>query len=99
MNQLENLITRAKGLISKLENLLPANAPPVDWQSTAWRWVKIDGKSQLLAIAKPHLIALNNIHFVDSQKTEIVRNTRQFLAGLPANNVLLTGARGTEKLA
>ncbi len=97
MNQLENLITRAEGLISKLENLLPANAPPVDWQATAWRWVKIDGKSQLLAVAKPHLIALNNIHFVDKQKAEIVRNTRQFLAGLPANNVLLTGARGTGK--
>ena len=76
---------------------MPANAPPVDWQATAWRWVKIDGKSQLLAVANPHLIALNNIHFVDKQKTEIVRNTRQFLAGLPANNVLLTGARGTGK--
>lgn len=97
MNQLENLITRAEGLISKLENLLPANAPPVDWQATAWRWVKTNGKSQLLAVANPHLIALNNIHFVEKQKAEIVRNTRQFLAGFPANNVLLTGARGTGK--
>ena len=97
MNQLENLISRAEGLIIKLENLLPANAPPVDWQANAWRWVKVNGKSQLLAIANPHLIALNNIHFVDKKKAQIVRNTRQFLASLPANNVLLTGARGTGK--
>ena len=102
MNQLENLITRAEGLISNLENLLPAQAPPVDWQAKAWRWVKTNGtefygKAQLQAVQNPHQISLNNIHFVDAQKAEIVRNTRQFLADLPANNVLLTGARGTGK--
>ncbi|MBC7755642.1 MAG: ATP-binding protein [Bdellovibrio sp.] len=97
MEPLENLIKRAENLISKLENLLPAQNFPVDWQAKAWRWVKINGKSQLLAVQNPHQISLNNIHFVDQQKAEIVRNTRQFLAGLPANNVLLTGARGTGK--
>jgi uncharacterized protein len=97
MEKLEKLITRAEGLISKLENLLPAQTQPVDWAATAWRWLKINGKSQLQAVQNPHQISLNNIHFVDAQKAEIVRNTRQFLAGLPANNVLLTGARGTGK--
>lgn len=45
----------------------------------------------------PHEVHLNNIQFVDRQKAEIVRNTRQFLQGVTANNVLLTGARGTGK--
>jgi uncharacterized protein len=97
MDKLENLITRAESLISKLESLLPAQTPPIDWQATAWRWLKINGKTQLQAVQNPHQISLNNIHFVDAQKAEIVRNTQQFLAGLPANNVLLTGARGTGK--
>jgi uncharacterized protein len=97
MDKLENLINRAESLFSKLEDLLPAQTPPVDWAATAWRWLKVNGKSQLQAVEKPHQISLNNIHFVDAQKAEIVRNTQQFLAGLPANNVLLTGSRGTGK--
>jgi uncharacterized protein len=95
--KLENLITRAEGLIAKLESLLPAQTPPVDWTATAWRWLKINSKNQLQAVQNPHQISLANIHFVDAQKAEMVRNTRQFLQGLPANNVLLTGARGTGK--
>ena len=101
MEKLESLLARAESLITKLEvvleALLPAQNPPVDWAATAWRWLKVNGKSQLQAVLNPHRISLNNIHFVDAQKAEIVRNTRQFLAGLPANNVLLTGARGTGK--
>ena len=97
MSHLENLITRAEGLIRKLENLLPAQNLPVNWQANAWRWVKMNGENKLLAVQNPHHISLNNIYFVEKQKAEIVRNTRQFLAGLPANNVLLTGARGTGK--
>ena len=97
MENLESLIARTESLITKLENLLPAETPPVNWQARAWRWVKINGKPQLQAVESPHQIALDNIHFVDAQKAEVVRNTRQFLAGLPANNVLLTGARGTGK--
>jgi uncharacterized protein len=97
MNQLEHLINRAESLIDKLESLLPASNLPVDWHAIAWRWMMQNGKGYLQAIAHPHQIQLANIHFVDAQKAEIVRNTRQFLAGLPANNVLLTGARGTGK--
>lgn len=97
MDKLENLITRAEGLISKLETLLPIQTLPVDWQAHAWRWVKINGKAQLQAVEHVSTISLENIQFVDAQKAEIVRNTRQFLAGLPANHVLLTGARGTGK--
>ena len=97
MDKLEHLITLAEGLITKLEDLLPAQTPPVVWAATAWRWLSINGKSQLQPVQNPHQISLNNIHFVDTQKAEIVRNTQQFLQGFPANNVLLTGARGTGK--
>ena len=97
MEKLESLLTRAESLITKLESLLPVQNPPMDWAAVAWRWLKINGKNQLQSVQKPHQINLANIHFVDAQKAEIVRNTRQFLQGLPANNVLLTGARGTGK--
>ena len=78
MNQLESLITRAEVLIDKLENLLPASNAPIDWSALAWRWVMQNGKGHLQAIAHPHHMQLANIHFVDAQKAEIVRNTRQF---------------------
>ena len=97
MDKLENLTNRAEGLIARLEVLFYAPSRTVDWKATAWRWQKIDGKYQLHAVDNPQQISLQNIKFVDVQKAEIVRNTRQFLAGLTANNVLLTGARGTGK--
>jgi predicted AAA+ superfamily ATPase len=97
MEKLEGLIARAEGLISRLETLLPNYPVPVDWTATAWRWVVLHNKGILQAIPHPHEIRLKNIHFVDVQKAEIARNTRQFLQRLPANNVLLTGARGTGK--
>lgn len=97
MQNINELISRAEGLICKLEALLPSAQPQVDWTATAWRWIMTNNKGYLQAVAHPHQIQLANVHFVDKQKAEIVRNTRQFLAGFPANNVLLTGARGTGK--
>lgn len=97
MDKLENLISRAESLITKLESILPAQPVPINWQAIAWRWIGKNGSGTLQAIEHPHAIKLDNIHFVDKQKAEVVRNTRQFLQGLPANNVLLTGARGTGK--
>lgn len=56
-----------------------------------------NGRGYMQSVEHPHQISLDNIRFVEAQKKEIVRNTQQFLQGLPANNVLLTGARGTGK--
>jgi uncharacterized protein len=64
---------------------------------TAARWRKRGGRGFLQGVAHPHVIALSDLVAIDSQKQAIDRNTRQFLAGLPANNVLLTGSRGTGK--
>lgn len=97
MNQLEHLISRAEQLMDRLESLLPARASNFDWNAIAWRWVKHERNCTLQAVLHPHVIALENIQFVDRQKAELVRNTQQFLQNMPANHVLLTGARGTGK--
>jgi uncharacterized protein len=95
--KLEDLIARAEDLLVKLDAFLQPKPQATDWGATAWRWMTINGLGQLQAIGHPHEVHLNNIQFVDRQKAEIVRNTRQFLQGVTANNVLLTGARGTGK--
>ncbi len=97
MNAIEHLLQRAEQLISRLETLLPAPLAEPNWQAVAWRWVKQGSQRQLQAVEHPHHVLLEDIRFIDRQKTEVVRNTRQFLQGLPANHVLLTGARGTGK--
>lgn len=97
MNSIEHLLQRAEHLITRLETLLPTPLTEPNWQATAWRWVKQGAQGQLQAVEHPHSVSLEDIRFIDRQKTEVVRNTRQFLQGLPANHVLLTGARGTGK--
>lgn len=97
MDKLENLTNRAQALIERLESLFHTPSQPVNWDANAWRWVMQGNHGHLQAVAHPHQISLDNIQFVDAQKSEIVRNTCQFLQGLPANHVLLTGARGTGK--
>lgn len=96
-NALDNLVNRAEDLLVKLEALLPAQYPEVDWNAAAWRWVKQGPVGGLQAVHHPHDVDLSNIQFVDNQKAEVVRNTEQFIQGFPANHVLLTGARGTGK--
>ncbi len=97
MENLNNLLAKAESLLERLEKVLMPQSEPVNWEAAAWRWLKAGGKGTLQAIASPHQVRLQDIQFVDEQKKEIVRNTRQFLQGLTANNVLLTGARGTGK--
>ena len=97
MPDFEGLIARAEALLQRLEILLPAPAEAPDWSATAWRWQHTNGRSYLHALLSPHKIRLADLHHLDEQKARIVSNTRQFVHGFPANNVLLTGARGTGK--
>ena len=98
MTELSNFLQRAEALLARLEVLLPAVQPPVDWgASIAFRWRKTGGHGHLRPVAYPHKIRLTDLSGVDRQKHLIEQNTRQFVHGLPANNVLLTGARGTGK--
>ena len=92
------LMERAAALLERLETLFVASAAEPDWAaSTAFRWRKQNGRGYLKPVPHPHRMRLADLLGVDEQKKMLVANTRQFVAGLPANNVLLTGARGTGK--
>lgn len=92
------LMSRAEALIDRLEQVLAPQLPSPDWQaSTAFRWRKRNGRGAIEPVAHVHRIDLKDLKGIDDQKRLIEENTRQFVAGLPANNVLLTGARGTGK--
>jgi len=96
-----NVSARLERLLERLEPLLPAPREP-DWNaSIAFRWRRqqsIFGRfgalEPVMQVAK---ITLDDIRQADEAKRLVVRNTRHFVEGLPANNVLLTGARGTGK--
>jgi predicted AAA+ superfamily ATPase len=95
--ELAGLIRRAEAVLERLEAALPAPLPLPDWRARAFRWRKRGAQGYLQAVAHPHSIRLDNLVAVDEQRRLIDDNTRQFVAGLPANNVLLTGSRGTGK--
>ncbi|GAB4088652.1 ATP-binding protein [Hydrogenophaga soli] len=95
------LLGRLDALVSRIEALVPSASGIVapDWSSsTAFRYRKrLSGQARLEPVRHVALMRLGDVREVDSQKEKIVRNTRRFVEGLPANNVLLTGARGTGK--
>ncbi len=100
MNQaLEHLIARAEQLITRIEAALPQPLSAPDWTaSIAWRYRKrSSGHGTLEPVRHVAAMALTELKEIDGQKDKIERNTRQFVQGKPANNVLLTGARGTGK--
>ena len=94
------LLLRAEAVLARLEAVLPpmADMEP-DWSAAAWRWVvnKRSGVGTLVAVPKVSTMQLNDLRDIDEQKARLVANTEQFLAGRPANNVLMTGARGCGK--
>ena len=96
----ERLIERAEQLIDRIESVLPQplGAPP-DWNvAIAWRYRRrSSGHGRLEPVRHVATMALSDLKEIDGQKEKIERNTRQFIEGRPANNVLLTGARGTGK--
>ena len=96
--ELVALLARAERVLDGLESLLPGPVEAPDWNAaTAFRWRRRQGRAQLEPVTAPHRIRLSDLKDVDQQKQRIEQNTRQFLAGRHANNVLLTGARGTGK--
>ncbi len=96
--RLEGMLGHVEGVLGRVEALLPPPEPEPDWSKVvAARWRKRGGRGFLHAVAHPHAIDLAELVAVDAQKEAIDRNTRQFVRGLPANNVLLTGSRGTGK--
>ncbi|GAB7538483.1 ATP-binding protein [Burkholderia sp. 3C] len=98
MDKLEQFLDRAEALIGRFEALLPPAPADIDWSAAnAFRWRKRQGRGYLQAVPAISQISLGDLHNIDRQKGLIEQNTRQFVQSRPANNVLLTGARGTGK--
>ncbi|HJW23510.1 MAG TPA: ATP-binding protein [Rhodocyclaceae bacterium] len=96
--QMEQLLARFDAILGRLDAFLPPAPPPTDWQAAvAFRWRKTNNRGWLQPVKHPHPIRLADLQGVDDQKDRIVANTRQFVAGQPANNALLTGTRGSGK--
>ena len=97
--QFEHLLARAEQLIGRIESVLPHALTPPDWTAGfAYRYRKRSaGHGVLEPVRHVGAMRLSDLKEVEPQKEKIRRNTLQFVNGQPANNVLLTGARGTGK--
>jgi uncharacterized protein len=98
LDPLLKLIDRAEALLARLEAVLPHALAAPDWgTSVAFRYRKRGGSGLIEPVRHVAPIRLDALVEVEPQKERLLRNTEQFLAGFGANNVLLTGARGTGK--
>ncbi len=93
MTDLDSLLKKAERLLERFEKLLP-EACETDWSGLAYKWVSNKG---LVKVQHPHAIAIDHLKGIEDQIRLADDNTRQFVKGRPANNVLLTGSRGTGK--
>ena len=95
----ERLMQRAELLMQRIESVLPQPLRAPDWNaSVAYRYRKrASGHGALEPVRHVASLGLADLKEIDGQKEKMQRNTEQFVRGLPANNVLLTGARGTGK--
>jgi predicted AAA+ superfamily ATPase len=99
MNErIEHLIDHAERLLTRLETVLPHAPRAPDWAaSVAFRYRRRGGSAQLEPVRHVATIRLGDLKEIDAQMQRLMRNTEQFVQRRPANNVLLTGARGTGK--
>ena len=97
----DSITARLEALLARLEPVLPPPATPADWSAVAYRWRTRDylggRRGRLEAVTRVARIMPTDLQHVDAQKQALLSNTEQFVRALPANNVLLTGARGTGK--
>ena len=98
MSDWDKFYQRGDKLLDHLEKLLPSAQPEPDWQAAiAFRWRRQGNSGFIQPVTQPHRITLDALCGIDEQKQRIDQNTQQFVQGFSANNVLLTGARGTGK--
>jgi predicted AAA+ superfamily ATPase len=98
-DRFHRLLDRAEGLMTRIEHALPAAPPPSrpEGDALAWRWRRTSRGGGFVAVTQPAAVEPSALRGVDEQKAALECNTRQFLQGLPCNNALLWGARGTGK--
>ena len=96
--RLNSFLQRAESVLERIEPLLPAERVALDWSTViAARWQR-EGRAGYLQPLRVSLdLGLSDLVGVDTQREQLARNTRQFVAGLPANHALLWGVRGTGK--
>jgi uncharacterized protein len=96
---LEQLLDKVSQLVERIEAVLPQPLSAPDWsQAVAWRYRKrSSGHGVLEPVRHVSGLTLDELKEIDDQKEKMQRNIEQFVQGRPANNVLLTGARGTGK--
>ena len=95
--KISKLLKKINSVIDRLDVLLPPEQNRIDWSALAYRWQSIGKQGILESLPNPHTFPLNRLAAVNSQTERLKRNTEQFLSGRPANNVLMSGARGTGK--
>jgi predicted AAA+ superfamily ATPase len=102
----KRIAARLDEFLARIEKMLPPPGGEPDWKAAAFRWRKHppgsplgrrSNSGSLEAVRHPHSIRFADLKDIDEQKRRLRDNTAQFVAGRPANNVLLTGARGTGK--
>ncbi|WP_089605586.1 ATP-binding protein [Acinetobacter piscicola] len=89
----DNIIEKLSAVLDQLQQVLPETKQDTDFSAPAFRW----HDKQLKAIYQPTAMHLDDLKGIERQKAKILQNTEQFLHGLPANDILLTGSRGTGK--
>nr|WP_138517521.1 ATP-binding protein [Rhodoferax bucti] len=96
---MERFMARVELFMARVEASLPHTLTAPDWAaSIAFRYRRrSSGQGVISPVAHVGAMALDDLREIDDQKEKIQRNTAQFVAGRTANNVLLTGARGTGK--
>lgn len=97
MDKIDQFVARLDQLLDKVERMLPAQTQAIDWAAPAFRVKLQQGACVLQAVTRPHRVDLASLQNIETQKQSLLQNTQQFAQGRPANNVLLTGARGTGK--
>ncbi len=96
-NQKHMLMQQISEILKRLDLWLPEPNEAPNWQAIAYQWQRVGKKGVLRSLANPHTFPIVRLANIDQQVRRVIANTEQFLKGYPANNVLLTGARGTGK--
>jgi predicted AAA+ superfamily ATPase len=92
------VVAQLERVLGSVEMLLPKAVAPIDWeQCPAANWRRHSFSGYLEPVRVTDTTMLKELLGVEEQKEIMVSNTRQFLAGLPANNALLWGSRGSGK--
>ena len=89
----EHILQALSTVLQQLQQNLPELKQETDFSASAYKWQD----KQLKAIQQPKKMYLDDLKGIERQKEKVIQNTLQFLKGLPANDVLLTGSRGTGK--